>query len=63
MVMSFWCVPNDLYENVMYDKTIRFANGEYIVLMQDDDKITDLGWVDKGVAYFKKYSDMVYWVV
>lgn len=55
---EFLVRANDLYENVMYDKTIRFANGEYIVLMQDDDKITDLGWVDKGVAYFKKYSDM-----
>lgn len=38
---------NDLYENVMYDKTIRFANGEYIVLMQDDDEITDLDWWTK----------------
>ncbi len=52
--------PNaEIDENVMYDKTIRFANGEYIVLMQDDDEITDLDWVDKGVSYFKKYPDMV----
>lgn len=56
---EFLVRANDLYENVMYDKTIRFANGEYIVLMQDDDEITDLDWVDKGVSYFKKYPDMV----
>ena len=39
---EFLVRANDLYENVMYDKTIRFANGEYIVLMQDDDEIADL---------------------
>ena len=55
---EFLVRANDLYENVMYDKTIRFANGEYIVLMQDDDEITDLDWVDKGISYFKKYPDM-----
>lgn len=27
---EFLVRANDLYENVMYDKTIRFANGEYI---------------------------------
>jgi hypothetical protein len=26
--------------------------------MQDDDEITDLDWVDKGISYFKKYPDM-----
>lgn len=56
---EFLVRANDLYENVMYDKTIRFANGEYIVLMQDDDEIADLGWIDKGISYFKKYPDMV----
>ena len=39
---EFLVRANDLYENVMYDKTIRFANGEYIVLMQDDDEIIRL---------------------
>lgn len=27
--------------------------------MQDDDEIADLGWIDKGISYFKKYPDMV----
>lgn len=56
---EFLVRANDLYENVMYDKTIRFANGQYVVLMQDDDKIVNLDWVDKAVSYFGKYPDMV----
>lgn len=56
---EFLIRANDLYENVMYDKTIRFANGKYIILMQDDDEIIDLGWVDKGISLFKTYPDMV----
>lgn len=56
---EFLIHANDLYENVMYDKTIRFANGTYLVLLQDDDDIIDLDWVDKAVSYFKKYPDMV----
>lgn len=55
---EFLVRANDLYENVMYDKTIRFANGEYIVLLQDDDDITDINWVDKAIGYFRKYPDM-----
>jgi glycosyltransferase involved in cell wall biosynthesis len=49
---------NDLYENVMYDKAIRFANGEYIVLMQDDDDFDDLSWVDRAIEYFSKYPEL-----
>ena len=56
---EFLVRANDLYENVMYDKTIRFANGRYVVLMQDDDEITSLDWVDKGIRYFERYPDMV----
>ena len=55
---EFLVRANDLYENVMYDKTIRFANGRYVVLMQDDDEITSLDWVDKGIRYFERYPDM-----
>ena len=55
---EFLVRANDLYENVMYDKTIRFANGCYVVLMQDDDEITSLDWVDKGIRYFERYPDM-----
>lgn len=56
---EFLVRANDLYENVMYDKTIRFANGRYVVLMQDDDEIARLDWVDKGIRYFERYPDMV----
>lgn len=56
---EFLVRANDLYENVMYDKTIRFANGSYVVLLQDDDKIPGTEWVTKGLSYFRKYPDMV----
>jgi len=56
---EFLIRANDLYENVMYDKAIRFANGTYLVLLQDDDEIVNLDWVDKAIAYFKQYPDMV----
>ena len=46
---------NDLYENVMYDKAIRFANGKYIALLQDDDDFDDLHWVEEALSYFSKY--------
>lgn len=55
---EFLVRANDLYENVMYDKTIRFANGRYVVLMQDDDEIARLDWVDQGLRYFERYPDM-----
>ncbi len=55
---EFLVRANDLYENVMYDKTIRFSNGKYIVLMQDDDEVTNMDWLTKGLSYFKQYPDM-----
>lgn len=56
---EFLIRANDLYENVMYDKAIRFANGFYIVLLQDDDNICGMEWLREGLAYFRKYPDMV----
>lgn len=56
---EFLVHANDLYENVMYDKAIRFANGTYIVLLQDDDDFSDLSWLEKGITYLKKYPKMV----
>ena len=50
---------NDLYENVMYDKALRLANGKYIVLMQDDDDFDTLEWIDDAVNLFDKYPNMV----
>ena len=49
---------NDLYENVMYDKAIRFSNGRFIALLQDDDDFTDLSWIDKATGYFSKYPKL-----
>jgi glycosyltransferase involved in cell wall biosynthesis len=56
---EFLIRANDLYEIVMYDKAIYFANGSYIVLLQDDDDISSVDWVYKGLEYFIKYPDMV----
>lgn len=56
---EFMIRANDLYENVMYDKAIRFANGTYIVLLQDDDKIPGTEWISKGLDYFRRFPDMV----
>ena len=50
---------NDLYENVMYDKAIRFSNGRFIALLQDDDDFDNLSWVDHAIAYFAAYPNMV----
>lgn len=55
---EFLVRANDLYENVMYDKTIRMANGCYIALMQDDDDFKDLTWVDRAINLFEQYPQM-----
>lgn len=56
---EFMVQANDLYENIMYDRTIRFANGKYISLLQDDDDFDDLSWVDVAIGHFSKYPNMV----
>jgi glycosyltransferase involved in cell wall biosynthesis len=56
---EFLIRANDLYEIVMYDKAIRFANGSYVVLLQDDDNILSVDWVYKGLEYLIQYPDMV----
>lgn len=55
---EFLIHSNDLYENVMYDKCIRFANGKYIALLQDDDDFDDLTWITEACSYFKKYPKL-----
>lgn len=56
---EFLIRSNDLYENVMYDKVIRFANGRYIALLQDDDDFdNDLAWIDEAVSYFRQYPKL-----
>jgi len=57
---EFLIKANDLFEISTYDKAIRFANGQYIVLMQDDDDFdSSLRWIDEGVALMRKHADMV----
>ncbi|MBQ0085393.1 MAG: glycosyltransferase [Prevotella sp.] len=50
---------NDLFEISTYDKAIRFANADYVVLMQDDDDFHTLDWVTKGLQLMRKYPRMV----
>jgi len=56
---EFMIRANDLYENIMYDRTIRFANGKYIALLQDDNAFDNLSWVDDAIDYFSKYQHLV----
>lgn len=49
---EFLVRANDLYENVTYDKAIRFANGKYIALLQDDDDFDDTSWIDNALRHF-----------
>ncbi len=55
---EFLVRANDLYENVMYDKCLRFANGRYVALLQDDDDIQDGEWARRAVELFRQYPDM-----
>lgn len=52
---EFLIRANDLYEVVMYDKAIRFANGAYIALLQDDDDFDSFDWIDQALNYFDTY--------
>lgn len=55
---EFLLHSNDLYENIMYDRTIRMANGKYIALLQDDDDFEDTAWIDVAVRYFEQYPSL-----
>lgn len=55
---EFLIRSNDLFEIVTYDKALRFANGKYIALMQDDDDFDSLDWIDEALEYFAKYPKM-----
>jgi hypothetical protein len=57
-VNEFVIRANDLYENIMYDRVIRLANGKYLALLQDDDDFDNLSWVDNAVNYFSKYPEL-----
>lgn len=55
---EFLVRANDLYENVMYNKCIRFVQSDYIILMQDDDDIESLEFIDEGMKLMKQYPKM-----
>lgn len=55
---EFLVRANDLYENVMYNKCIRFVQSDYIILMQDDDDIESLDWIDEGLKLMKQHPKM-----
>lgn len=57
-VNEFLIHTNDLFENVTYDRALRFANGKYVVLMQDDDDFDNLQWINEAISYFEKYPNM-----
>lgn len=55
---EFLVRANDLYENVTYDKAIRFANGKYIALLQDDDDFDDTSWIDNALRHFEAHPNL-----
>lgn len=57
---EFLVRANDLYENVMYNKCIRMAQADYVILMQDDDDIQSLEFITEGLQLMRKYPDMVF---
>lgn len=50
---------NDLYENVMYDKAIRFTNGKYVALLQDDDDFKDYSWIEEALFFLQHTPGLV----
>lgn len=57
---EFLVRANDLYENVMYNKTLRFAQSDYIALLQDDDDFDSLQWLDDALLLMHQHEDMVF---
>lgn len=50
---EFLIRANDLYENIMYDRTLRMANADYVALLQDDDDFSDTDWIDRALAHLR----------
>lgn len=56
---EFLVRANDLYENVMYNKCIRFAQGNIVALLQDDDDFESLDWLGEAIRLMNEHKDMV----
>lgn len=54
---EFLIRSNDLYENITYDKSIRFANGRYIALLQDDDDFDGTARIERAVDLFRQHPE------
>lgn len=57
---EFLIRANDLYENVMYNKAMRFAQSDFIALLQDDDDFDGLQWLEEALLLLRKHPDMVF---
>ncbi|OOZ40948.1 hypothetical protein BOW53_05305 [Solemya pervernicosa gill symbiont] len=51
---------NDLHEIRTYDRALRYANGELVCLLQDDDAPPSTSaWFDEAVSLFNRYPDLI----
>lgn len=57
---EFLIRANDLYENVMYNKALRFAQSDYIALLQDDDDFDSLQWLSEALTLMRQHEQMVF---
>lgn len=55
---EFMLRANDLFENVTYDRAIRFANGKYVALLQDDDDFDDTTWITEALQLFETHPKL-----
>jgi len=56
---EFLLRANDLYENIIYDRCLRMANGRYVALLQDDDDFDSTAWVDEAIRHFEAHPSLV----
>lgn len=56
---EFLVRANDLYENVMYNKCIKFAQAPIVALLQDDDDFDNLDWLTKAIELMHQHPKMV----
>jgi GT2 family glycosyltransferase len=60
MPNEFVVSSNDIYEVVMYRKMIKFASGNIVCLLQDDDlPPPNDEWIEDALSIFKKYKKLV----
>lgn len=51
---------NDIYEIRAYDRAVRMANGEFVILLQDDDiPPAEPRWVEDAVTLFRNHEKLV----